>query len=194
MKLTAKQQKFCEEYLIDGKYYVYELIDPSNNQVFYVGKGKGDRVSHHVRQCRRDSKYQSNKDKINRIKSILDMDLDVIENIIQVFDTQEEAIEFESEMISLYGIDNLTNKHYKGTVYNYKKYPFSNFVNSVKLAVSMMARIKKPPLNESEMVQDVYNGIFKEYEHICSIGGIDFMNILNQELNTKWKGAARCLN
>jgi hypothetical protein len=28
-------------------YYVYELIDPFNNEVFYVGKGTGNRVLDH---------------------------------------------------------------------------------------------------------------------------------------------------
>lgn len=192
-KLTDKQQKFCEEYLIDNRYYVYELIDPVNNEVFYIGKGKGNRVSHHVQQFKRNSKHQSNKDKVNRIRSILDMNLEVIENIIQVFDTQEEAIEFESEMIAFYGIENLTNKYSKGMIYTYKKYPFTNFVNSVKLAISIMAKIRKPYTTDSDFIKEVFDALFKEYDHICNIGGIDFMNILNKELDTKWKGVNRCL-
>lgn len=30
------------------KYYVYRLVDPRNGHTFYVGKGKDDRVFHHV--------------------------------------------------------------------------------------------------------------------------------------------------
>jgi hypothetical protein len=29
-------------------YYVYLLIDPRNDKVFYVGKGKGNRVNQHL--------------------------------------------------------------------------------------------------------------------------------------------------
>ena len=33
----------------DWKYYVYELIDPRNGEVFYVGKGSGKRAYKHER-------------------------------------------------------------------------------------------------------------------------------------------------
>ncbi|NNU59732.1 LEM-3-like GIY-YIG domain-containing protein [Ochrobactrum soli] len=31
--------------------YVYRLIDPRNGETFYVGKGRGDRVFHHVKEA-----------------------------------------------------------------------------------------------------------------------------------------------
>ncbi len=30
-------------------WYVYRLIDPEDGETFYVGKGTGDRIFHHVR-------------------------------------------------------------------------------------------------------------------------------------------------
>ena len=79
-KLTAKQELFCKEYTIDRNasaaairagYYVYELTDPRDGSVFYVGKGKGERVYSHVREFKRKSKHQSNPIKVARIADII---------------------------------------------------------------------------------------------------------------------------
>jgi uncharacterized protein len=36
--------KFSSEIIRKLKNYVYIYTDPENNEIFYVGKGKGDRV------------------------------------------------------------------------------------------------------------------------------------------------------
>ena len=41
--------------------YVYVYVDPSNDEIFYVGKGKGDRCFAHLSE-------KSDGDKIQRIK------------------------------------------------------------------------------------------------------------------------------
>ena len=33
-----------------NEFYVYELIDPRTNSVFYIGKGKGKRVFQHLNE------------------------------------------------------------------------------------------------------------------------------------------------
>ena len=71
MALTAKQQRFVDEYLVDlnatqaairagydwpasaAGFYVYMLIDPCDGEIFYVGKGTGRRIGRHVANVRK---------------------------------------------------------------------------------------------------------------------------------------------
>ena len=32
-------------------YYVYALIDPRDNRIFYIGKGKGNRIFQHAKDA-----------------------------------------------------------------------------------------------------------------------------------------------
>ena len=56
MKLSANILK-------EMKYYVYLLSDPTNNEIFYVGKGKGNRAFSHL-------KDKSDNPKVEKIKEI----------------------------------------------------------------------------------------------------------------------------
>ena len=38
---------------MDGKFYVYHLIGPFNNIVFYVGRGYDERMYEHEKEVRR---------------------------------------------------------------------------------------------------------------------------------------------
>ncbi len=84
-------------------YYVYELIDPFNNEVFYVGKGTGNRVLDH--------NHLEISEKGRRIKSIQEKGGVHIQLIIGRFDTESEAIAVEATLIKwIYSIHKLTNK------------------------------------------------------------------------------------
>ena len=50
------------------KWYVYLLSDPNTNEVFYVGKGKGNRVFDHFKNLKKnDPKSQKIKEILNEI-------------------------------------------------------------------------------------------------------------------------------
>lgn len=58
-----------------GGYYVYALMDPNKNEIFYVGKGVGRRVWDHFRDAQTFSVEQMKKkkgDKLERLKVLLD--------------------------------------------------------------------------------------------------------------------------
>ena len=80
-----------------GTFYVYELIDPRDLSVFYVGKGQRDRVQHHVRDAR--AGRISNVEKHRRIREILAAGLQVIEQIASQHETEAQALACERERI-----------------------------------------------------------------------------------------------
>ena len=83
-------------------FYVYELRDPRTNEVFYVGKGKNDRVDVH-------SAEEENR-KAQRIDEIEKAGLKVLRIIVARFESEEEALAVESVAIKWHhGFDNLTN-------------------------------------------------------------------------------------
>jgi len=89
------------------RFYVYELIDPKNNNAFYVGKGQGERALTHGFEA---GDERSNSKKAQRIREIRERGQEERVVVIGRFDTEAEAYSVESTLIHwVYGIDNLTN-------------------------------------------------------------------------------------
>jgi hypothetical protein len=88
-------------------YYVYELVDPRGGAVFYVGKGKGHRVSQHVVEAKSGS--LRNPFKLERIRDILRTGHKVIERKVVSGLSEQEAFTAERSHIAKYGIATLTN-------------------------------------------------------------------------------------
>jgi hypothetical protein len=86
-------------------YYVYFLIDPRNNEVFYIGKGKGQRRFHHEVEARKGRRSR----KCDRIRAILDAGLTPFAPIIERFTVEAEAYAREASLIAEIGLENLTN-------------------------------------------------------------------------------------
>lgn len=86
--------------------YVYLLSDPRNGDVFYVGKGIGNRVFAHARDAL-DEQLQSNK--LDRIRDIRGAGLQVGYELLRFGLTPREAFEVEAAAIQLLGLGELLN-------------------------------------------------------------------------------------
>ena len=91
-------------------YYVYELRDPRNCKPFYVGKGKGARISQHELDARRGRVSR----KCDFIREIERAGLRVDRVKVRTFSDEQDAYDYEAELICHYGLENLTNVVYGG--------------------------------------------------------------------------------
>ena len=87
-------------------YYVYFLRDPLSCEVFYVGKGNGNRVFEHV-ACALTEPTES--EKFDRIRAIEESGNSVQHFILRHGLTEPMAFEIEAAVIDFVGITNLSN-------------------------------------------------------------------------------------
>lgn len=90
--------------------YVYVLVDPRvNSGVFYVGKGKGSRISSHIREA--DENPNSHRAKLARIQAIEKAGKEVQLLFVRTNITADEALIAEQACIDAYraGGHDLTN-------------------------------------------------------------------------------------
>lgn len=115
-QLTPKQEKFCLGYLETGNayiamskseitrsktvggFYVYLLIDPTNGEIFYVGKGKGKRMYSHELDAK--AGRIANVKKHQRIVSVLDKGHQVDKIVFHSCSSEAEAFDIERIMIA----------------------------------------------------------------------------------------------
>jgi len=89
------------------QFYVYVLIDPRDDVVFYVGKGQEDRIFQHEADVKRGAEDTA---KQKRILEIINSGQTVKKVVIGRFDTHMEAHSVEAVLIHwMYGKGELTN-------------------------------------------------------------------------------------
>ena len=93
--------KFFSEKAIEALngFYVYALVDPRNDKVFYVGKGTGNRVFSH--EIESGKSRESEKKKLQHIREIENCGYSVRRLIINWGLTENEAFIAEATLINL---------------------------------------------------------------------------------------------
>lgn len=97
---------FTQSVIEELKFYVYLLKNPQTQQVFYVGKGKGNRIFNHVQDALESSTISDKLDEIRRIQA---KGQKVQHLILRHGLTEKEAFEVEAALIDFMGLQNLSN-------------------------------------------------------------------------------------
>lgn len=79
-------------------YYVYALVDPRDNKIFYIGKGKGNRVFQHAEACIEENAHNL---KLDTIRSIISEGGHVAYYILRHNLEEREAYIVESTLIDM---------------------------------------------------------------------------------------------
>lgn len=99
-------------------HYVYRLIDPRNGQTFYVGKGQGDRIFHHINEQippreateeERSETDETRSTKLETIQAIKKANLLPIHVVHRHGMEKKEAFEVEAALIDVF-YPTLTNE------------------------------------------------------------------------------------
>ena len=100
-------QEFPSSIIEKLDYYVYLLIEPETKQVFYVGKGVGNRIFAHINAALKD---ETPSDKLDKIRAIRASGRDVNHIVHRHGLTEKEAFEVEAALIDFIGLSGLTNQ------------------------------------------------------------------------------------
>lgn len=88
---------FDEKSQQELKYYVYMLLDPTNNKPFYVGKGIGNRVFNHLACALKDN--DTSNAKYDKIREIIQSGHIIKHIIIRHGLSESEAFKIEASLI-----------------------------------------------------------------------------------------------
>lgn len=96
--MSEKNKGFDQRSIMNIGYYVYALIDPRDKKVFYIGKGKSNRIFNHVDGA---LEKESISDKLELIREIQSQGFAVEHYIIRHDIPEQTALEVECAIIDI---------------------------------------------------------------------------------------------
>ena len=90
------------------KFYVYVLKEPQTGKWFYIGKGSGNRMFVHEKKILRGDKTHNNH-LDNKIRKIHKSGNHVICEKVFETDNEDDALQYETDLIEQFGIENICN-------------------------------------------------------------------------------------
>ena len=103
---TSRQVGFPQSVAEKIGFYVYLLQDPFSDEVFYVGKGSGNRAFSHLLEPESDVSETAKRERIRRIRAQGREPTVVIHRHGL---SERAALEVEASLIDFIGVENLTN-------------------------------------------------------------------------------------
>lgn len=120
-------ERFSEKSLLAlGDFYVYGLIDPRNNKLFYIGKGTKNRVFEHEKESL--NSFDSDKLKLKTISEIVAEGKSVKKIIINSNLTEKEAFAAEASLINIFNyigdikLTNIISGHHANEVLDIEEF------------------------------------------------------------------------
>ncbi len=98
----AQPDRFPAEVARTLNNYVYLYIDPRDRQIFYVGRGKGNRCFSHLSEIKES-------DKVERLDELRSLGMKPRIELLRYGISEDEAKRLETAAIDLLGVDVLTN-------------------------------------------------------------------------------------
>lgn len=139
------------------QFYVYQLIDPRDNKVFYVGKGQDKRMYQHEKEAKKNNKHP----KCIIINEILALGYNITYKIVQEFDDEVAAYKYEKELIDKIGLKNLTNCIPGGTFTRFTQ----TYNKKYRHLVKTLSKLLKLNSNNEITLKVLQSGFAKLYKN-----------------------------
>ncbi len=147
-------ENFSQKTLEEIKYYVYCLRDPRTEKIFYIGKGKENRIFQHLK-CAIQQETES--DKLNQIREIIENNHEVEHYILRHGLEEKEAFQIEAILIDLFQTFSDISNIVRG---------FDSLDRGIKTAADVESYYSAQPIYKKEFRHKVILiNINKSYKH-----------------------------